>query len=469
MALATNITPVKGGTRSKTSKIQTIHNSVSSRDYVLNPDKWLQKKLQATKRQEIEYEIKGGGIVAKLDAVSFELFHYSCKDFFHNSDDEISRVDRDSAKDGRGNIVQYTYTVHLNDDTKYTVNMYSTKCSLLVNGRATTHFIDYHLPKIHKLMSQVKIQGMKINTKELNEPLASQLQKVVADSALTNFKTPKPARKKIELTSSMDLNSIVCLKCNKNCRKRAVQCDSCNRWLHYNCERLDPVEINNIETNKDFSYKCKTCVNTKNNTYALKMPTLLQSPTENTVPKTLSQSILSEEMCTDCFICCNPLNDDEMACEKCDAVCHFYCMSPDKSDICPTCAATELSNNQDISQYNESSDVSRNQNTQNSSPQTTVKHTTQEYKLPQDELTKREAEVSLKQNELRLFEQKLKKREDDIKLKEVKIKDYEKNSVKIESKINSLEFRNKELESTVKTLKERINMLEPTTANKTQS
>ena len=63
-----------GGTRSKTSKIQTIHNSVSSRDYVLNPDKWLQKKLQATKRQEIEYVIKGGGIVAKLDAVSFGLF-----------------------------------------------------------------------------------------------------------------------------------------------------------------------------------------------------------------------------------------------------------------------------------------------------------------------------------------------------------------------------------------------------------
>ena len=83
----------------------------------------------------------------------------------------------------------------------------------------------------------------------------------------------------------------------------------------------------------------------------------------------------------------NPLNDDEMACEKCDAVCHFYCMSPDKSDICPACAATELSNSQDISQYNESSDVSRNQNTQNSSPQTTVNHTTQEYKLTQDELT----------------------------------------------------------------------------------
>ena len=101
-------------------------------------------------------------------------------------------------------------------------------------------------------------------------------------------------------------------------------------------------------------------------------------------------------------------------------------MSPDKSDICPACAATELSNSQDISQYNDLSNVSRNQNTENRSPQTTVKHTTQEYKLTQDELTKRESEVSLKQKELRLFEQKLKKREDDIKLKEVKVNDYEK-------------------------------------------
>ena len=75
------------------------------------------EKIQVTKRQEIEYVIKGGGIVAKLDAVSFELFHYSCKNFLNNSDDEILRVDIDSAKDGWGNIVQYTYTVYLNDDT----------------------------------------------------------------------------------------------------------------------------------------------------------------------------------------------------------------------------------------------------------------------------------------------------------------------------------------------------------------
>ena len=112
----------------------------------------------------------------------------------------------------------------------------------------------------------------------------------------------------------------------------------------------------------------KVCITNdaeKKHTYALKMPSLLQSPTENTVPKTLSHSILSEEICTDCFICCNPLNGDEMACEKCEGVSHCYCMSPDKSDMCPACAATKLSNSQDISQYNDSSDVSRNQNTQN--------------------------------------------------------------------------------------------------------
>ena len=76
----------------------------------MNVDKCLKKKLQAAKRQRIEYAVKGGGVVATLDAVSFEMFRFACKEFYNAPKKQIIRVDADSAKDSKGNIVQLTYS-----------------------------------------------------------------------------------------------------------------------------------------------------------------------------------------------------------------------------------------------------------------------------------------------------------------------------------------------------------------------
>ena len=62
---------------------------------------------------------------------------------------------------------------------------------------------------------------------------------------------------------------------------------------------------------------------------------------ENTLPKTVSQSILSDEMNTDCAICSTPLADDEVSCEKCGSLCHVFCMCPSNSDVCLACAAMD--------------------------------------------------------------------------------------------------------------------------------
>ena len=118
----------------------------------LNPDKCLRKKLQAAKRQKVEYASKGGGIVANLDEVSFELFRHTCTDFLNAPNVQIVRVDRDNANDNKGNIMQYTYTVHLQNNVGYTMNLYLTKCLLLINGNATMTFIDDHLLRIHEIL-----------------------------------------------------------------------------------------------------------------------------------------------------------------------------------------------------------------------------------------------------------------------------------------------------------------------------
>ena len=58
----------------------------------------------------------------------------------------------------------------------------------------------------------------------------------------------------------------------------------------------------------------------------LVLPVMNQLPaSENTLPKTLSQSILSDEM--------------NAACERCGSLCHIYCMCPSSSDTCLAFAA----------------------------------------------------------------------------------------------------------------------------------
>ena len=90
-------------------------------------------------------------------------------------------------------------------------------------------------------------------------------------------------------------SSIECLICKRNCKKRAVQCDYCDRWLHYYCEKLTEDDVKMIENRKDYSYNCKMCKASNPVQHELVLPALPRSP-ENTIPKTLTESTLSDLM-----------------------------------------------------------------------------------------------------------------------------------------------------------------------------
>ena len=113
-------------------------------------------------------------------------------------------------------------------------------------------FIDDHFPKIHEIMSRVSVLGIPVDIKVLNELLAVQLQKIIADRNLLTLKTPKP--QKLCITEADESENINCQKCNRNCRKRAVQCDFCKWWMHYHCAKLEETEINVIESNRGYIY-----------------------------------------------------------------------------------------------------------------------------------------------------------------------------------------------------------------------
>ena len=223
-------------------------------------------------------------------------------------------------------------------------------------------------------------------------------------------------------------------------------------------EKLSETEINLIEHEKDYSYRCSSCKAANVSQQRLVLPSL-NYPSENTVPKTLTESILSDEASTDCVLCCEPLNDDEISCEKCGSICHSQCMSAHSSDICQACVATD--------------DILLQQSQRQSpvqTPNTTQRHVdndppvqytqSDENDKTLSNISQRESALSEKMKELRQLEAKVRKKENELKLKETKIKEYEKNNGKMEAKIEMLEYRNKELVKTITNLQDRLDTLD---------
>ncbi|VDI73463.1 Hypothetical predicted protein [Mytilus galloprovincialis] len=78
---------------------------------------------------------------------------------------------------------------------------------------------------------------------------------------------------KEQISSNMAINPCItnstlptCPICNKRCTNncKAVGCDTCDQWFHYECENLSAVDIKIIEENGDDNYICRTSTTTEN-------------------------------------------------------------------------------------------------------------------------------------------------------------------------------------------------------------
>jgi len=97
------------------------HSSIGSvqthkQQYVLNIKKSLANKLNCAKKNQITYQITGGGFTAEYDAVTFELLRNACDIYYISSNEFFSGVNKDDMNDRTGNLVQRTYKLHDNDN-----------------------------------------------------------------------------------------------------------------------------------------------------------------------------------------------------------------------------------------------------------------------------------------------------------------------------------------------------------------
>lgn len=67
--------------------------------------------------------------------------------------------------------------VSVNNISAYTISIYYTKCSFLVNGKNVNKFIEEDLPNITSVAKDVILNGNKVNLQGLNTLLEEQLQK----------------------------------------------------------------------------------------------------------------------------------------------------------------------------------------------------------------------------------------------------------------------------------------------------
>ena len=235
--------------------------NVINKSYTLNIQKSLAKKLEATKRTSVVYSMTDGGLTIQADAASFELLKEAIMQYLKSFPAAKVEYKLTSSKDTGGNYVQITVKVtFLESGESYTVNMYLTRSSFLVNGKSVSRFLQTDLRNIQRLIETVSMEGAPVNVAALNAQLKMQLTRMIGGETSTKSDAARKRRDDlVAVDRDRDSDPIKCLKCGRNCQSRAVYCEMSNHWVHYNCEKLSKQEISEIENVRGLKYICKNC------------------------------------------------------------------------------------------------------------------------------------------------------------------------------------------------------------------
>ena len=484
------------------SNIVAQNISTTEKNYTLNIDRTLMKKIKATNRHSIEYKYTDGGITATLDAISFELFKLSLSEYYSKFPASKGVIETHFDKDKKGNVVQVVYKVKLSEGQGYTINLYTTRSSALINGKSTDYFMHNELKHIHQIMSNVKFNNQKVDIASMNKILQGQL------IALLN--TENQADKLVGGLDSQDRK--ICYACKRNVKTRAILCDTGDHWVHYRCDKLSEEQILSLEQDDKSQYCCKMCSekssNAKNKSLTIPKLTNVEENTQTCAEKLLDEQIDCER--NECGICSEEiLNQDEETCDSCNMLVHINCTVNISGLLyCDGCAASlsqvEQSNeeqhnvstdfgteklcmsvvvNSQVSDNCDSSGVDHGDVSQTSNYPSTdsdcqlnvypnpLKDTVPKSNngVPKNSKSNKSKlitennqvkDTSVKQSDIRQLELKLKKKQDELKTQETKLMQVKDDKLRLESYIQKIEARNDELEQSNRLLRRRIAILE---------
>ncbi|KAH3891296.1 hypothetical protein DPMN_015389 [Dreissena polymorpha] len=146
---------------------------VEVKNYSVNENVNMKKKLRSTEKEPLEIIQTNGGTKLVLKTGTYELLKFASKKYFFIISLKYKYLCK-PAKDKKSNKVELSHKVADEKNHLYTFNMYHTTSSCLINGRNVAHFFDTDLPKILQIM-KTDIQSNNKSIGELNEYMKQQI------------------------------------------------------------------------------------------------------------------------------------------------------------------------------------------------------------------------------------------------------------------------------------------------------
>ena len=175
------------------------NSTTEVRDYQLNHQTALKEKLKSTDRDDISIIQTGGGVKFMFSTGMYELIKLSAESFY-NSTDLTNKCQILPVLDTQGSLVETKYKITQGRKTVYTLNMYHTKSSCLVNGKRANIFIDTDLPEILKIV-ETNLVSSGVSVSEVNDSIKDILHTCTID------KNRKCKRKDNVQIKALPLNS----------------------------------------------------------------------------------------------------------------------------------------------------------------------------------------------------------------------------------------------------------------------
>ena len=141
-------------------------------NYTLNEERCVSKKLSACRRENYTIERKEKCANVVFNAASYEMFRRAAVRYYNNNQDYeiVGKPLKDKASNIAAEVVQIHFRQIRNTPKAYTLNLYNTKSSVMVNGQHFEVFVDDDLPVITELIDQLDD-----NIKEMNAEIEQSL------------------------------------------------------------------------------------------------------------------------------------------------------------------------------------------------------------------------------------------------------------------------------------------------------
>ena len=183
-------------------RLVTLTENIESekRSYALNKIKAIDKKVMCSERSSIQIEETGGGIKIAFNAGTYELVKSVIQEFYANDCKQYT-YSHIPVFDSRENLVEIKYKVAKGKSQLYTLNMYNTKCSCLVNGKQPHQFTNIDLPNmLTKLQTQLQLCDKTFEG--VNENVGRLLQKCQQDLNQSESMKPRKSNEEVEVLIS---------------------------------------------------------------------------------------------------------------------------------------------------------------------------------------------------------------------------------------------------------------------------